>query len=109
MGNMRRTSYRARIVLTAALIAATAPAATAVDLSDHVDEVFHSLMREHDIPGLEVAVIVDGEAQFFNYGIASRGQGTDVNQNAIFEIGSISKIFTAILGAHACSVCSASD
>lgn len=83
-------------------MATSASAAAAADVSEYVDEVFQALMREHDIPGLAVAVIVDGETQFFNYGTTSRGDGAEeVDQNTIFEVGSISKIFTATLGAHA--------
>lgn len=102
MANMQQRFNRVGIAITAVLITATAPAAAA-DLSEYANEVFQSLMMEHDIPGLAVAVVLRGETHFFNYGISSRSTGAEVDQNTIFEVGSISKIFTAALGAHAVS------
>lgn len=66
-----------------------------------VDAAILPLLQEHDIPGMAVAVIVGGRAHHFGYGVASRESGSPVTPETLFEVGSISKLFTATLGAWA--------
>jgi beta-lactamase class C len=66
-----------------------------------VDRAFRPLVEEHDLPGLAVAVTVNGERHFFSYGVASKEDNRPVTQDTLFEIGSISKTFTATLASHA--------
>src|SRR5215207_1013827 len=58
-------------------------------------------MAEHGIPGMVVAVTVDGRRQFFTYGVAARDTGAPVTPDTLFEIGSVSKTFTATLAGYA--------
>nr|AIA16866.1 ClassC-AmpC_beta_lactamase [uncultured bacterium] len=71
------------------------------DLDRIVGEAIKPVMEEHKVPGTAVAVMVGGKRYFFNYGVASRESGQKVSENTIFEIGSISKTFTAILASRA--------
>lgn len=66
-----------------------------------VNEAVRPLMASHHVPGMAVAVTVDGKPYFFNYGIASRESGREVSENTIFEIGSVSKTLTATLASYA--------
>jgi beta-lactamase class C len=66
-----------------------------------VERAFRPLLQQHDVPGIAVAVTVDGRQYFFNYGVASRASKTPVTQNTLFEIGSVSKTFTATLASYA--------
>lgn len=59
------------------------------------------VMQAEDINGMAVAVTVNGQAHYFNYGVASKETGTPVTQDTLFEIGSVSKTFTATLAAYA--------
>lgn len=59
------------------------------------------LMKRYDIPGLALAVTIGGRHYFFNYGLASKETQRPVDPNTLFEIGSVSKTFTATLGALA--------
>ncbi len=50
---------------------------------------------------MAVAVTVGGENYFINYGVASKESGQIVTNETIFEIGSVSKTFTATLASYA--------
>jgi beta-lactamase class C len=66
-----------------------------------VDDAVRPLMAEHAVPGMAVAVTVNGRSAVFHYGWASREGKTPVDEHTLFEVGSISKTFTATLAAHA--------
>ncbi|WP_410176618.1 class C beta-lactamase [Sinorhizobium medicae] len=66
-----------------------------------VDEAIRPLMEENGVPGMAVAVTVRGKRYVFNYGLASKEGGKKVTDDTMFEIGSISKTFTATLAAYA--------
>jgi len=72
-----------------------------VEIARVVDAAIRPVMKEHNIPGMAVAVTVHGKRHFFNYGLASKADAQEVSENTLFEIGSISKTFTATLGSYA--------
>nr|WP_315261515.1 class C beta-lactamase [uncultured Duganella sp.] len=73
----------------------------AADLQSVVDQAIQPIMKEHDVPGIAVAVIVNGKPSYFSYGVASREDNTPVSENTLFELGSVSKTFTATVAAYA--------
>lgn len=73
----------------------------AADLRTLVDTSVAPLMQQQGIPGLSVAVVNKGKVQYFNYGVASRETQQPVNEDTLFEVGSVSKTFTATLGGYA--------
>lgn len=66
-----------------------------------VDAAVQPAIEQYRIPGLAVAIVHKGERHFFNYGVASRESSQAVNEHTLFELGSVSKLFTATLGAYA--------
>ncbi|MGI3036673.1 class C beta-lactamase [Vibrio diabolicus] len=70
-------------------------------LKSVVDECAKGLMNEYDIPGLAIAVTIDGKRYFYNYGFADESKGSLVTNDTIFELGSISKTFAATLTGYA--------
>ncbi|WP_416359506.1 class C beta-lactamase [Achromobacter insolitus] len=71
------------------------------DADRKIDEAVQAVMREHDIPGMSVAVTQDGTQRFYNYGVASRETGKPAGSDTLYEVGSISKTYTATLAAYA--------
>ena len=66
-----------------------------------VDESIEPLLQKYNIPGLAVAVTINGKSYFYNYGVNSKEMRQPITNKTIFEIGSISKTFTATLAAYA--------
>ncbi|EOL9129037.1 CMA family class C beta-lactamase [Cronobacter malonaticus] len=65
------------------------------------DAVVKPLMARYQIPGMAVAVSVNGETHFWHYGVASKATRKPVDEKTLFEIGSLSKTFTATLASEA--------
>lgn len=67
-----------------------------------VDAAIRPVMQEYGIPGMAVAVTLHGKQYYCNYGVISMEAGKPkVTEETIFEIGSISKTFTATLASYA--------
>ncbi len=58
-------------------------------------------MERNQIPGMAVALVLGETTYVFNYGVSDVEKQTPVTDETIFEIGSISKTFTATLATHA--------
>lgn len=85
----------------ACLLVAAASAEDRTAVTDIVDSTIRRVMQAHDIPGMAVAVTVGGTRHTYYYGIASRESRQPVTSDTLFELGSISKTFTATLAAYA--------
>lgn len=59
------------------------------------------VMQQQNIPGMAIAITLEGRPHYFNYGLASKETGDTVSKDTLFEIGSVSKTFTATLAAYA--------
>lgn len=66
-----------------------------------VAQVIRPLMQRHGIPGMAVGIAVDGRDHVYDYGVASKATGRPVTRDTLFEVGSITKTFTATLVAYA--------
>jgi beta-lactamase class C len=89
--------------LPALLAALTFATATHADekLQSVVDASVRPLLAEYDIAGMAVAITHNGQAHYFNYGVARLDDQQPVTRDTLFEIGSVSKTFTATLAALA--------
>lgn len=83
--------------------AAACMAATPSDeqLQALVNKAVTPVMQQQNIPGLAVAITVNGQPHYFNYGVAAKDTGQKVSENTLFEIGSVSKTFAATLAGYA--------
>jgi beta-lactamase class C len=97
----RAGRYSAVSVITCLVAAAATGAPDQIAMREFVSGTIRPIMAEHKVPGLAVAVTIDGQAFFFNYGVASRETNEPVSESTIFELGSVSKTFTATLALYA--------
>ena len=74
-------------------MAAAAPAKIDVAVTDSA----RAVMQQYNIPGLAIALTVDGQQHFYNFGVAAKDTQAKVSSDTLFELGSISKTFTATL------------
>ncbi|MBS5847309.1 MAG: beta-lactamase [Pseudomonas putida] len=70
-------------------------------LQAKVDQIIRPLMQEQGISGMAVAIYARDHAHYFSYGVASKADNVPVSRDTLFEIGSLSKTYTATLAALA--------
>lgn len=66
-----------------------------------LDPIVASLMEAQQIPGMAIALVRPEGTTITHYGDANRETGTPVDDDTLFEIGSLSKTFTATLASQA--------
>lgn len=96
-----------RLTATVALLSCAIPSVShaAQNRRDRVkavvDRQIRPLMAKYNIPGMAVGIVDEGHPYVFDYGMASIETGKPVARGTLFEIGSVSKTFTATLASYA--------
>jgi beta-lactamase class C len=87
--------------LCAAAGASQAQSSQQARVRDAVNAAIRPMMEKDKIPGAAVGVIIDGRPAVFNFGVVSTATQRPVTDSTLFELGSVSKTFTATLAAWA--------
>jgi beta-lactamase class C len=66
-----------------------------------IDDAMKPVIAQYRIPGMAVGVTIEGRRHFVEYGSASVAEQIPVTRDTLFELGSISKTFTATLATMA--------
>lgn len=72
-----------------------------VELKSAVERQVRPLVDEGAIVGAVAGIIKDGQRHVFSFGEVELGSGSPPDENTLYEIGSITKVFTGILLADA--------
>lgn len=87
----------------------SAPVAQAQDAHEseqaRMDRVFQRLgtqfITDGRADGMSIAVVRNGQPYFYNFGTTTRGKDSPPTEDSVYEIGSVSKVFNALILAHA--------
>jgi beta-lactamase class C len=78
-----------------------APTSGAVDIQKIVTHEIRDILPPSEAGGAAVAVRFRGRTHFFNYGFADRARARPITSDSLFNLGSLGKLFDAILLAGA--------
>jgi len=73
----------------------------AADVDTIVTQTIQPAMERYGIPGMAVGIVTGEQRRVYDFGVASKATGTQVTGDTLFEIGSVSKTFTATLASYA--------
>src|SRR6201999_4111255 len=67
------------------------------DISGWITEKLPALLTEHKVPGAAIGVYANGEVFDFASGVLSHATGVEATADSLFQVGSITKTWTATL------------
>jgi CubicO group peptidase (beta-lactamase class C family) len=67
------------------------------EVSDRIAEQLPALIEQYDVPSAAVAVLADGELVDHAAGVLSKATGVEATTESVFQIGSITKLWTSSL------------
>lgn len=79
-------------------VSTTNPLKTALD--KRVDSLARQYIQKVNTVGLSIGILRNGATTTYGYGETTKGNGKIPDANTLFEIGSITKVFTSVLLAH---------
>jgi CubicO group peptidase (beta-lactamase class C family) len=80
-------------VISIALTGSAQQSKISIDVKEHIKSRIDNQINA----SIDVGYVEGDQVEYFSYGNTAIENGTTVNENTVFEIGSISKTFTAIL------------
>jgi CubicO group peptidase (beta-lactamase class C family) len=66
-------------------------------LGEWIKNALPDLLAEHEVPAASVAVMLDGEVFAAAHGLLSKATGVEATTDSVFQIGSITKLWTTSL------------
>lgn len=106
---MKKTVLRSISFLLITLIVILFPvsyidAKQSVDISQlkdldekEITKLVEDVMEKSDVPGISITIISGDETKFLNYGYADKESQIAVTDETLFELGSMSKAYTALV------------
>lgn len=91
----KKASSAIIVVLITIMIAITSGKSQAAAANAELEKVLkHKIETEKLSVGIAVAIIENGQVSFINVGVANKETAQKIDQNTLFEIGSVSKVMT---------------
>ncbi len=71
-----------------------------IDLNEsdqiQIDSMVNGIIKKSRVPGMSIVLFNEEQTKYLSYGQADKEQAINVTQDTLFEIGSMSKAFTAL-------------
>ncbi len=64
---------------------------------NEIDDVVNNYLKNPENFGLSIGIISGDNEQFYCFGSSDKKNGLSIDSNSVFEIGSITKVFTSII------------
>ncbi len=90
-----------KIIISLLILVLTSQFTIGQSRAEKVDSISKIIHNKNPEVAISIGFIDNGKEYFFNYGKVSRESNLKVNENTIYEIGSITKLLTANLIAQA--------
>ncbi|MCP4577481.1 MAG: serine hydrolase [Deltaproteobacteria bacterium] len=94
---MQRRSRRFILVAILICVAAIPQLSHGFNEKENIDPLAHPLIRDQIVVGLAIGIVKNGKSRIIAYGETIRGSGITPDGDTLYEIGSVSKVFTGIL------------
>lgn len=91
----KKASSSTIIVVLITLIIAIASGSSSAANAELEKVLKHKVETEKLSVGIAVAIIENGQVTFINVGVANKETAQEIDQNTLFEIGSVSKVMTS--------------
>lgn len=93
------------ILIEGSFVLSTAYAASINDLEAaskkaFIEQTVSTWMKKNDVPGVAVQVYSEGKPASYYFGVENKRTQSPVNGKTIFEVGSMTKLFTCLLAAE---------
>jgi beta-lactamase class C len=102
---MRRNASRVVVAALCASVLLPSCVEAAGDANPGIEktvaEAIQPMMQRYRIPGMAVGIVADGHNYIYDYGVMSKASRAPVTDDTLFEVGSVSKTFTATLVEYA--------
>lgn len=86
-----------KIIISVIILLISSQLAFGQSREKKIDSIFQTIHNKNPEVAISIGFIDNGKEYFFNYGKISPESKSKVDENTIFEIGSITKLFTANL------------
>lgn len=70
---------------------------TAQQILNHIESIIENIHTSNPEIGISVGLVLKGDQHFFSYGNINRKDSLKINNETIFEIGSVTKLITSYL------------
>ncbi|TND09623.1 MAG: beta-lactamase [Bacteroidetes bacterium] len=70
---------------------------SAQNISAKADSLARVILKQKNVPGLLIGIVSDGNTQVFSYGETAKGNGIRPDTSHVYEIGSLTQVFTTTL------------
>ena len=94
---MKKQIFLLSILSFVWLLATNINAQTSPQKLAKIEALVDTYVAKYDIPAISLGIVIEGEATFINKGVYDRELDKKIDKQAIFQLGSVSKMLTGVV------------